>query len=127
MEQQRDGAQRDGQSAGPQGGLTVHTMNVLNGLPASGIDVTFFRLEDSPQPWVQLTKSGRSDLSSAIPRRLEPGTYKLCFETAAYWQQQGYASFYPYVEVVFTVTEAEQKVHIPLLLSPFSYSTYRGS
>uniref|UniRef100_A0A8D0DJL2 hydroxyisourate hydrolase n=1 Tax=Salvator merianae TaxID=96440 RepID=A0A8D0DJL2_SALMN len=70
---------------------------------------------------------GRLDGGSQATRQLTAGTYKLRFETGAYWEQQGYRSFYPYVEVVFSITEAERKVHIPLLLSPYSYSTYRGS
>ncbi|KAM9122562.1 LOW QUALITY PROTEIN: 5-hydroxyisourate hydrolase-like [Pangshura tecta] len=60
------------------------------------------------------------------PGQLSAGTYKLHFDTGAYWQQLGYASFFPYVEVVFTVTEQTQKLHL-LLISPFSYTTYKGS
>ncbi|NXU81560.1 HIUH hydrolase, partial [Oreotrochilus melanogaster] len=62
-----------------------------------------------------------------FPGQAEAGTYKLRFETAAYWQGLGQASFYPFVEVVFTVTDPAQKLHLPLLISPFSYTTYRGS
>ncbi|XP_060109855.1 transthyretin-like [Heteronotia binoei] len=124
------------QAAGPDGAphpaLTVHALNVLTGLPASGLAVHLAQLEDPHGPWARMSKnttnaSGRLDYSSVIPKRLEPGTYKLRFETSAYWEEQGHPSFYPYVEVVFTVTEAERKVHIPLLFSPYSYTTYRGN
>jgi 5-hydroxyisourate hydrolase len=54
------------------------------------------------------------------------GTYRLRFEVARYFAARGVSSFYPYVEVTFTV-EAGERYHVPLLLSPFGYSTYRGS
>ncbi|CAI5782301.1 cadherin-1-like isoform X2 [Podarcis lilfordi] len=111
--------------------LTVHALNVLTGLPAQGLAMHFSKLEDPQRPWAELMRSktnpdGRLDRNSPMPRELKPGTYKLRFETREYWEQQGYSSFYPYVEIVFTITE-EEKVHIPLLLSPYSYTTYRGS
>ncbi|KAL8195126.1 UNVERIFIED_CONTAM: hypothetical protein K2H54_046884 [Gekko kuhli] len=121
-----------GQEGTPHPALTVHALNVLTGLPASGLAMRFFQLEDPHRPWNPISqsttnRSGRLGQTDAMPRRLEPGTYKLRFETGAYWREQGHSSFFPYVEVVFTVTEAEQKVHIPLLLSPYSYTTYRGN
>ncbi|XP_015262218.1 PREDICTED: cadherin-1-like [Gekko japonicus] len=122
-----------GQDGTPHPALTVHALNVLTGLPASGLAMRcFFQRQDPHQPWTPITqsttdRSGRWGQTAAMPRRLEPGTYKLRFETGAYWREQGHRSFYPYVEIVFTVTEAEQKVHIPLLLSPYSYTTYRGN
>ncbi|XP_060132011.1 cadherin-1 [Zootoca vivipara] len=111
--------------------LTVHALNVLTGLPAQGLTMHFSKLEDPQRPWAELMRSktnpdGRLDRNSPMPRELKPGTYKLRFETREYWEQQGYSSFYPYVEIVFTIT-GEEKVHIPLLLSPYSYTTYRGS
>ncbi|XP_077166742.1 cadherin-1-like isoform X2 [Paroedura picta] len=135
LQQQSDQALSLDQTAGQEGPphpvLTVHALDVLTGLPARGLAVHLFRLEDPHQPWTHISKSatdasGRLDKSHMMPRGLEPGTYKLRFETGAYWQQQGYTSFHPYVDVVFSVT-GEQKVHIPLLLSPYSYTTYRGN
>ncbi|XP_048648631.1 5-hydroxyisourate hydrolase-like isoform X1 [Marmota marmota marmota] len=61
------------------------------------------------------------------PGQMKPGTYKLSFETQGYWNERGQESFYPYIEVVFTITKETQKFHVPLLLSPWSYTTYRGS
>uniref|UniRef100_A0A8D0BI62 hydroxyisourate hydrolase n=1 Tax=Salvator merianae TaxID=96440 RepID=A0A8D0BI62_SALMN len=112
--------------------LTVHALNVLTGLPATGLALHLSRPGDPQRLWEEMFKSatnsdGRLDGGSQATRQLTAGTYKLRFETGAYWEQQGYRSFYPYVEVVFSITEAERKVHIPLLLSPYSYSTYRGS
>ncbi|XP_056334495.1 5-hydroxyisourate hydrolase [Danio aesculapii] len=55
------------------------------------------------------------------------GVYKMRFETEKYWDALGEICFYPYVEIVFTITNTSQHYHVPLLLSRFSYSTYRGS
>ena len=61
------------------------------------------------------------------PDKLQAGTYRLRFETSPYLHAQGQPVFYPYVEVVFTIDDSGTHYHIPLLMSPFSYSTYRGS
>ncbi|MEO0531456.1 MAG: hydroxyisourate hydrolase [Planctomycetota bacterium] len=57
----------------------------------------------------------------------EPGVYRLTFDTTAYFARSHRESFYPRVEVTFHVTEGSEHYHVPLLLSPFGYSTYRGS
>lgn len=56
-----------------------------------------------------------------------PGQYRLTFETAAYFESQGLKCFYPHVEILFQVDDETQHYHVPLLISPFGYSTYRGS
>ncbi|XP_062997103.1 cadherin-1-like [Elgaria multicarinata webbii] len=117
---------------GPHASLSIHALNVLTGLPATGLAMRFFQLGDSSDPWTEIMEcmtnmDGRMDKSILAPGKLSAGTYKLHFDTGKYWQQQGHTSFYPYVEVVFTVTGAESKVHIPLLTSPYSYTTYRGN
>ncbi|XP_013907296.1 PREDICTED: 5-hydroxyisourate hydrolase-like, partial [Thamnophis sirtalis] len=119
-------------SEGHHTSLSVHALNVLTGLPATGLAVHLSRLPAPNQAWMELMTSATStdgcmDRSKLASLPLENGTYKLHFATTEYWQQQGLTSFYPYVEVVFTLTGAEEKVHIPLLLSPYSYVTYRGN
>ena len=57
---------------------------------------------------------------------LEPGLYRMRFETKSYFEQGGTACFYPYVEITFNITGPEH-YHIPLLISPYGYTTYRGS
>jgi len=70
-------------------------------------------------------ENGRAgDLLRGTP--LHPGTYRLTFETGAYFEQSAQPVFYPRVEVFFTVAAPSESYHIPLLLSPFGYSTYRG-
>jgi 5-hydroxyisourate hydrolase len=60
-------------------------------------------------------------------RGFEPGVYRITFDTGAYFQARGVASFYPEVTVTFELTGPGEHYHVPLLLSPFAYSTYRGS
>jgi len=59
--------------------------------------------------------------------RLRPGVYKMIFETGPYFEAQKVSTFYPVVEITFAYTDPDQHYHIPLLLSPFSYTTYRGN
>ncbi len=108
--------------------LTTHVLDTSRGLPAAGIEVSVWRL--SRDDWHKLAQGvtnadGRcADLLK--PDQLERGVYKLRFETQAYFVKNQLRAFYPYVDVIFEVTD-ERHHHVPLLLSPFGYSTYRGS
>ncbi|POI25920.1 hypothetical protein CIB84_010330, partial [Bambusicola thoracicus] len=113
------------------GSLTTHVLNTATGLPAAGLTLRLAKLGEPGGQWTELAQrwtdaDGRC-LPLLPPGQAEAGTYKLRFETAAYWQGLGYTSFYPFVEVVFTITDPAQKLHVPLLISPYSYTTYRGS
>jgi 5-hydroxyisourate hydrolase len=110
-------------------GITAHVLDTALGRPAQQLEIRLDALNDRGE-WVRLGErttdaSGRvSDLlaGAAIARC----SYRLTFETAAYFERIGQAVFYPRIEVVFVAGLAEH-YHIPLLLSPFGYSTYRGS
>ncbi len=109
--------------------LTSHVLDTALGQPARGLAL---RLEvQEPAGWRQLASAvtdadGRAgDLLAGA--RLEARSYRLTFETGAYFAAAGRASFYPRVEVTFEVTAPAEHHHVPLLLSPFGYSTYRGS
>ncbi|XP_072492511.1 5-hydroxyisourate hydrolase-like isoform X3 [Notamacropus eugenii] len=111
--------------------LTTHVLDTASGLPARGLYLCLFRLEDCNEQWTELRRSytnadGRCP-GLLSPEQMKAGTYKLFFDTEGYWKKMGYTSFYPYVEVVFTITNEADKFHVPLLLSPCSYTTYRGS
>lgn len=111
--------------------LTTHVLDTAAGLPAQGLCLRLSRLEAPSQQWMELRTSytnldGRCP-GLLTPSQIKPGTYKLFFDTERYWKERGQESFYPYVEVVFTITKESQKFHVPLLLSPWSYTTYRGS
>ncbi|XP_060778808.1 5-hydroxyisourate hydrolase isoform X1 [Neoarius graeffei] len=111
--------------------LTTHVLNTGRGVPAAGMSITLYFLDPTTSAWNHLTTGTTSNdgrCPGLITREsFSPGTYKMRFETGQYWEGLGETCFYPYVEVVFTITDASQKFHIPLLLSRFSYSTYRGS
>lgn len=109
--------------------LTTHILDTTKGKPAQGVAIVLF--QQSNENWKQLT-TGTTNADGRIPDllkeevMLEPGNYKLKFETSQYFEKQGIQSFYPFVEITFRITGGEH-YHIPLLLNPFGYSTYRGS
>ncbi|XP_074738227.1 5-hydroxyisourate hydrolase-like isoform X4 [Strix uralensis] len=124
-------SQAGGASGMVNGSLTTHVLNTATGLPAAGLTVRLAQLEEPGLHWTELGQRQTDEDGRCLPLlpagQVKAGTYKLRFETAAYWQGLGYASFYPFVEVVFTMMDPVQKLHIPLLISPYSYTTYRGS
>jgi 5-hydroxyisourate hydrolase len=110
--------------------LTTHVLDTRLGRPAAGIAV---RLEnqDAAAGW-NLLASGATNEDGRIADLLDEGTlakgpHRLTFDTGAYFKQQGVEHFYPQVTVEFNVTDPARHHHVPLLLSPFGYSTYRGS
>ncbi|XP_019933621.2 5-hydroxyisourate hydrolase-like [Paralichthys olivaceus] len=111
--------------------LTTHVLNTGDGIPAAKMAISLHRLNSELMIWNMLSV-GTTNEDGRCPGLISPeaftsGMYKLRFETGSYWESLGQTSFYPYVEVVFTITEPQQRFHIPLLMSRFSYSTYRGS
>lgn len=111
--------------------ITTHVLDTAEGRPATGIAVRL-EVETSPGVW-KLVGQGATDADGRVGKLLGEGaalaaaTYRLTFDTGAYFAGRGQQSFYPQVSVVFTVREPGQHYHVPLLLSPFGYSTYRGS
>ncbi|NII41816.1 5-hydroxyisourate hydrolase [Curtobacterium flaccumfaciens] len=109
--------------------LSTHVLDTTNGWPAAGVAVS---LTDADGV---LVASGRTDadgrISSLGPDRLAPGEWTLSFATGAYWAALDTGTFHPRVTVTITVPEQADHpaphLHVPLLLSPFAYSTYRGS
>jgi len=105
--------------------ITTHVLDTARGRPAAGLGVTLGRW--SGETWTPLG-DGRTDadgraLTLLAPGAvLEPGTYRLTFAVGA-WQD----GFFPEVAISFRVVDPAQHYHVPLLLSPFGYSTYRGS
>jgi 5-hydroxyisourate hydrolase len=109
--------------------LTSHVLDTAAGTPARGLTVRLDVLE--PAGWRTLADRVTDDDGRVKdllpPDALEARTYRLTFETGAYLRASGRPVFYPRVEVVFDVAAPAEHHHIPLLLSPFGYSTYRGS
>jgi 5-hydroxyisourate hydrolase len=110
--------------------ITTHVLDVSLGRPAAGVPV-LLEAEEAGTGWKELRraetdKDGRlRDLLA--PKTLVEGTYRLTFDTHAYFAARKVEALYPQVSVVFSVRDANEHYHIPLLLSPFGYSTYRGS
>ena len=109
--------------------ITTHILDTSQGKPARGITITLLR--QSGNEWKELAagitnSDGR--ITELLPKEfvLDRGNYKLHFATAPYFSKDGIESFYPYVEIVFAVS-TEEHYHVPLLLTPHGYSTYRGS
>ncbi len=111
-------------------GISTHVLDTALGRPATGVPVT---LEERHGPdWLVLGEDrtdadGRARALVPEGRALEPGTFRLRFQVDEYFAATRRESFYPFVEVVFRVRDAAAHHHVPLLLAPYGYSTYRGS
>lgn len=104
--------------------LSTHVLDTALGRPAAGIHVTLSRGSDD-LGLVVTDADGRAKLVEH-PRRLDPGSYTLTFAVGSYFAAGKRESFYDHVRIEFKVV-ADQHYHVPLLISPFGYSTYRGS
>ena len=107
--------------------VTSHILDTSSGKPAAKITVIMF--QGSNDEWHEIWRSlsdngGRIKFADA--ESVQHGLYKLRFETKDYYDKNAVPTFYPYVEIIFEINSNEH-YHIPLLLSPFGYSTYRGS
>jgi 5-hydroxyisourate hydrolase len=109
-------------------GITTHVLDTARGCPAADVPVLLERAVDSgwhPVGRATTDADGRArDLLTSAP---EDGHYRLTFDTGTYFRGVGEAGFSPEVSVTFVVAHGEDHYHVPLLLSPFGYSTYRGS
>ena len=110
--------------------ITTHVLDTARGCAAAGVRVSLEQT-DADDSWKPVAKGvtdadGRLRTFMAEGTLPVSGTYRLVFDTGAYFASQGVAAFYPHVTVAFTVA-GEPHYHVPLLLSPFGYSTYRGT
>ena len=103
--------------------VTTHILDATSGAPAVGVEVALAAVPGAPLARGLTDRDGRLALG---PAALPPGDYTLVFGTGAYFAALGVDAFYPSVTVTFTVADRPH-YHVPLLLSPFAYSTYRGS
>lgn len=107
--------------------ITTHVLDTALGRPAAGVPVTLDHRASGA--WTRLDQAS-TDADGRVGQlgaeSLEPGEYRLSFDTAGYFAATGQAGFFPEVTLVFTVADASQH-HVPLLLSPFAFSSYRGS
>ena len=107
--------------------LSTHVLDTALGRPAAGVAVTLAR-EDGTTLGAGVTDDdGRVRELLPAGRPLGAGTYRLRFDVGAYFARGGREAFYPEVAVVFRVGARDEHYHVPLLVSPYGYSTYRGS
>lgn len=110
--------------------ITTHILDTALGKPADGVAVKLSQeVADSWQLLATGVTNADGRVSDLLPqdRALPAGVYKLHFDTASYFTRDTRPAFYPWIEVVFTLNDERAHYHVPLLLSPFGYSTYRGS
>ncbi len=111
--------------------ITTHVLDTAQGKPAKEITAVL-AFQGQNNAWQELgsgktNQDGRiTDLLSDV-HSLQKGLYKITFETADYFRDCGKKGFYPSVQILFEIEDPNQHYHIPLLLSPFGYTTYRGS
>lgn len=111
--------------------VTTHVLDLAAGRPAAGVAVAL-QARDATGGWTSLGQGATDQegrLVGLLPaeRRLEAGVHRLVFDTGAWFTDSGLDGFYPEVSVVFEVRDPTQHYHVPLLLSAYGYSTYRGS
>ncbi|GIX23171.1 MULTISPECIES: hydroxyisourate hydrolase [Caldimonas] len=117
------------------GHLSTHVLDTMHGCPAAGMKVTLQRItEQGAQALksITLNHDGRNDGGALLEAAsMRPGRYRLSFEVAAYFRAKGVAlpepAFLDVVSVDFGIADAAARYHVPLLVSPWSYATYRGS
>jgi len=111
--------------------ITTHVLDTSRGRPASGVPVRL-ELETADGSWKHIGK-GTTDADGRVQDllpsafALHGGVYRLIFDTETYFATQNIEGFYREVSIVFIIRDPAQHYHVPLLLSPFGYSTYRGS
>ena len=105
--------------------ISAHVLDALAGIPARGVAVRL-ETEGGDRIGTAVTDAdGRvGDLG---PDRLDPRDHRVVFDTGPYFAGRGQETFYPSVAVTFTVAAGQSHYHVPLLLSPYAYTTYRGS
>lgn len=110
--------------------ITVHVLDTSRGKPAARVAVTLEQAEG--KEWRELAKGKTDDdgrVETLLPKNkpVTAGIYRVTFESGAYFSESKTRTFYPRITVFFEVVDPKEHYHIPLLLSPFGYSTYRGS
>ncbi|MBL4687759.1 MAG: hydroxyisourate hydrolase [Nannocystaceae bacterium] len=109
--------------------ITTHVLDTALGCPAGGLAI---QLSSKTEGEWRVLAEGTTNADGRITDLLEPGAlkagdYRMVFDTGAYLKAAGRPVFYPQVAIDFRITAPEQHYHVPLLLAPFGYSTYRGS
>jgi 5-hydroxyisourate hydrolase len=127
-----------------KGPITCHVLDVSLGRPAEGVEVnvqTYHKgqrnvdifspfahgVTDADGRCLNMLPPRGSDEARLQNKRVDAGTYKIVFKPKEYFEKTGRKCFYPWVEITFEIENPEEHYHIPLLISPYSFTTYRGS
>ncbi|MDM1249198.1 hydroxyisourate hydrolase [Acinetobacter sp. R933-2] len=113
-----------------QNPLSVHVLNLESGLPAPEVNVTLE--EQKNGKWIQISEAKTNEqgrITALFPenKTLDNTIYKVTFKTGEWFKKNQQSSFFPEIPVIFQVDRSLKHYHIPLLLSPYGYSTYRGN
>jgi 5-hydroxyisourate hydrolase len=109
--------------------ISTHVLDTMRGTPAAGLQVSLSRREPDGD-WKHVasaTTDADGRVRSLTEENLEAGDYRLLFETRPYFERSGLGAFYPEVSVVFSLEEPGDHLHVPVLLSAFGYTTYKGT
>jgi 5-hydroxyisourate hydrolase len=111
--------------------ISTHILDTSRGKPASGVHAEL-AVQNPNESWTHLAEAWTDDDGRVKPfflveTLLDTGTYRLAFDTEAYYSALELSCFYPQVTIVFKIDDSQQHYHVPLLINPFGYSTYRGS
>lgn len=106
-------------------GLSTHVLDAVTGLPAAGLVVALYDGGGAELATDATDSDGR--IASVTRSGLVDGTYRLAFDTGSWFGARDIENFYPEVSITFAIADTSRHYHVPLLLSPFAYSTYRGS
>ena len=112
------------------GFLTTHVLDTAHGKPATGMEIELARLEGGERQTIKTVRTnddGRTDEPLLSEGEFETGTYEIVFHVDTYFGGAGDPPFLDEVPVRFGISDPESHYHVPLLVSPWSYSTYRGS
>ncbi|WP_197382238.1 hydroxyisourate hydrolase [Mycolicibacterium mengxianglii] len=104
--------------------VSTHVLNAVTGRPAAGVAVT---LTDTTGTLIAQATTDENGRVTSLTDDSLTGVYRLMFDTASYFAAQAVVGFYPEVLISFEITDPAGRYHVPLLLSPYAYSTYRGS
>ena len=111
--------------------ISTHILDTSRGAPANGVAVCL-ESQNTDESWIELShawtdQDGRVKPFFLVEQAINEGTYRLVFDTEPYYSSLSVDCFYPQVTVVFKVSDSSQHYHVPLLISPYGFSTYRGS
>ena len=109
--------------------ITTHVLDTALGRPAKGVSISIEFSSDGVS-FRELARGLTNDdgrITDLLEGDLQAGVYRMTFDTETYFKSQGVKGFYPFVPVVFRIEQEGEHYHVPLLLNPYGYSTYRGS